>query len=265
MKANMMSWKEQMKEKPLLGCFVTFGLPELAEYTASLGFDFILIDNEHGVMEQTTLANMVRASQCEGVPAVVRCTANEYDHVQKALDFGANGVQVPLVNTAEDAKKLVSLSHYAPEGKRGTAYMPRASSYGMVEDKCAYREEANRVKLVSAHIETVEAVENLDEILKVKGIDVYFIGPGDLSSSMMLPTSDERVTKTIELCIKKITAAGRIAGTYVGSVEAARQAIGWGARYLVTDITSYMTAGARKYLKDVRTGVNSGMDVKEIY
>lgn len=86
-------WKEQMKKRPLYGCFVTFGLPDIAELTASLGFDFILIDNEHGVMEQSTLADMVRASQCVDVPAVVRCTSNSYDHVQKALDFGANGAQ----------------------------------------------------------------------------------------------------------------------------------------------------------------------------
>lgn len=264
MKANMMPWKDQMKERPLFGCFVTYGLPDLAEYTASLGFDFILIDNEHGVMEQTTLCDMVRASQCEGVPAVVRCTTNEYDHVQKALDFGANGVQVPLINTVEDAKKLVSLTHYAPLGKRGTAYLPRASAYGMIDDKCAYREEANRVKLVCAHIETVEAVKNLDEILKVDGIDVYFIGPGDLSSSMMLPTNHPRVDETIEMCVRKIVAAGKIAGTYVGTAAATKKAVEWGCRYLVTAITPYMTAGAKKYLADVKE-TGETVEVKEAY
>ncbi|WP_252198261.1 aldolase/citrate lyase family protein [Clostridium sp. MCC353] len=264
MRANMVNWKEQMKERPLFGCFVTYGLPDLAEYTASLGFDFILIDNEHGVMEQTTLCDMVRASQCEGVPAVVRCTMNEYDHVQKALDFGANGVQVPLVNTVEDAKKIVSLTHYAPLGKRGTAYLPRAAGYGMVDDKCAYREEANKVKLVSVHIETVEAVKNLDEILKVDGIDVYFIGPGDLSSSMNLPTNDPKVQETVKNCIQKIAAAGKIPGYYVGNAEATKQAMEWGARYLVTAITPYMTAGALKYLADVK-GEKGSAEVKDAY
>ena len=101
---NLTPWKEALKERTLYGCFVTYGLPDIAEVTALMGFDFLLLDNEHGVIEQSTLADMVRASQLRGVPAVVRCTMKEYDHIQKALDFGANGVQLPLVNTAEDAR-----------------------------------------------------------------------------------------------------------------------------------------------------------------
>lgn len=252
MKANMMDWKSVLYERPLFGCFVTFPLADMAEYTAALGFDFLLIDNEHGVMSQTILNEMVRASQCEGVPAVVRVATNEYDHIQKALDFGANGVQAGLINTAADAKKLVDLTHYAPMGKRGTAYLPRASSYGMVGDKVAYRQEANRVKLVSAQIETVEAIENLDEILAVDGIDVYFVGPGDLSSSMNKATNDPEVMALIESTIRRIAAARKIAGYYVGNAQDTKQAIEWGARYLVTAITPYMTAGARKYLADVK-------------
>lgn len=253
MQANLMEWKDVMKEKPLFGCFVTYPLPDLAEFTAALGFDFILIDNEHGIMTHNTLCDMVRASQGLGVPAVVRCTANEYEHVQKALDFGANGVQVPLVNTADDAKKIVRLANFAPIGQRGTAYLPRAAGYGLMSgDKGEYRRRANKVKLISAHIETVEAVANLDDILQVDGIDVFFIGPGDLSSSMDLPGDDPRVKETIKTCIQKITAAGKIAGTYVGTPEATKEAVAWGARYLVTAITGYMATGARQYLKAVR-------------
>ena len=253
MQANLVDWKSAMKDKPLFGCFVTYPLPDLAEFTAALGFDFILIDNEHGIMTHNTLCDMVRASQGIGVPAVVRCTANEYEHVQKALDFGANGVQVPLVNTVEDAKKIVKLANFAPIGQRGTAYLPRAAAYGLLDsDKGEYRRLANKVKLISAHIETVEAVKNLDDILKVDGIDVFFIGPGDLSSSMDLPGDDLRVKMTIKSCIEKIVAAGKIAGTYVGTAEDAKEVIGWGARYLVTAITGYMAAGAKKYLQDVR-------------
>lgn len=253
MQANLVDWKSTMKEKPLFGCFVTYPLPDLAEFTAALGFDFILIDNEHGIMTHNTLCDMVRASQGLGVPAVVRCTANEYEHVQKALDMGANGVQVPLVNTVEDAKKIIKLANFAPIGQRGTAYLPRAASYGLIEgDKCEYRRLANKVKLISAHIETVEAVQNLDDILKVDGIDVYFIGPGDLSSSMDLPVNDPKVKEVTKSCIQKITAAGKIAGTYVGTPEATKEAIDWGARYLVTAITGYMATGAKTYLKAVR-------------
>lgn len=252
MQANLVDWKSAMKEKPLIGCFVTYPVADLAEFTAALGFDFLVIDNEHGIMTHNTLADMVRASQGLGVPAVVRCTANEYEHVQKALDMGANGVQVPLVNTVEDAKKIIRLANFAPIGQRGTAYLPRAASYGMVSDKCEYRRLANQVKLISAHIETMEAVKNLDEILNVDGIDVYFIGPGDLSSSMNLPTDDPRVQAVTKECIEKIVAAGKIAGTYCGTVEYTKQCIEWGAHYIITAINGYMVSGAKNFLKGVR-------------
>lgn len=129
---NLTPWKEALKERTLYGCFVTYGLPDIAEVTALMGFDFLLLDNEHGVIEQSTLADMVRASQLRGVPAVVRCTMKEYDHIQKALDFGANGVQLPLVNTAEDARRVVELANYAPQGRPGHRLPPprRPVRYG---------------------------------------------------------------------------------------------------------------------------------------
>ena len=249
---NMTPWKDVMKERALYGCFVTFGLADICEYTAMLGFDFTLIDNEHGLIEKTTINDMVRASQCAGVPAVVRCPEKTYDHIQHALDMGANGIQVPLLNTAEEARTVVELSNFAPEGKRGVAYLPRASSYGLVEDKMAYKEQANRVKLISCQVETTEAIENLDSLLAVDGIDVYFVGPADLSTSMGTTTDDPEFRMILEKTIKRIVAAGKIAGYYVGTPEQAKEAESWGARFLVTSLNSYMTAGARSFLKVVR-------------
>ena len=258
-------WKDKMESAPLIGCFVTFASPDMAEFTARMGFDFLLIDNEHGVMEQSVLADMVRASQCAGVPAVIRCTEKSYDHIQKALDFGANGIQLPLVNSAEDAKKVVDMSNFPPEGKRGVAFLPRAAGYGLTEDKKAYLKKANETKLVCCQVETKEAVDHLDEILDVDGIDVYFIGPGDLSTSVGMNTSDPEFLELVEHTIRRITAAGKTAGYYVGSAKAAEQAIGWGAKYLVTAVTPYMAAGARKFLADVRTGKENEMEVKDAY
>lgn len=262
---NLYPWKNVMKEKPLIGCFVTFALPDIAEYTAALGFDFLLIDNEHGVMEQSVLADMVRASQCAGVPAVIRCTEKSYDHIQKALDFGANGIQLPLVNTAEDAKKVVDMANFPPQGRRGVAFLPRAAAYGLTEDKKAYLKQANDSKMVCCQVETKDALDHLDEILAVDGIDVYFIGPGDLSTSLSMNTTDPEFLKIVEDTIRKITAAGKTAGYYVGNVTAAKQAVAWGARYLVTAITPYMAAGAKKFLMDLRTGENNQVEVKDAY
>lgn len=258
-------WKNQMKEKPLIGCFVTFALPDIAEYTAMLGFDFVLIDNEHGVMEQSTIADMVRASQCAGVPAVVRCTEKSYDHIQKALDFGANGIQLPLVNTAKEARQVVAMGNFPPEGKRGVAFLPRAAGYGMVADKKAYLKTANDTKLLCCQVETKEALDHLGEILAVDGIDVYFIGPGDLSVSMGMNTTDPEFLALIEQTIGRITAAGKTAGYYVGNAAAAKQAISWGARYLVTAITPYMTAGAAGFLQNVREEAAGDVAVMDAY
>lgn len=251
---NLTPWKEALKERTLYGCFVTYGLPDIAEVTALMGFDFLLLDNEHGVIEQSTLADMVRASQLRGVPAVVRCTMKEYDHIQKALDFGANGVQLPLVNTAEDARRVVELANYAPQGRRGTAYLPRAARYGMVEDKRAYLRQANDTKLVCCQVETRQAVENLDGILEVDGVDVYFIGPGDLAASYGEPAGSPKMLELTERMIRRIVAAGKTAGYYVGTPEAARQAEEWGARYLVTAVNQYMVSGGRSFLSQVRGG-----------
>ena len=262
---NLTAWKDRMKEETLYGCFVTFALPDIAEYTAMLGFDFLLIDNEHGVMEQSTLADMVRASQCAGVPAVVRCTEKSYDHIQKALDYGANGIQLPLVNTAEDARRVVDMANFPPAGRRGTAFLPRAASYGLVEDKKAYLKKANETKLVCCQVETKEALDHLDEILAVEGIDVYFIGPGDLSTSLGMNTTDPEFLAVVERTIGRIVAAGRTAGYYVGNAKAAAQAESWGARYLVTAITPYMAAGAKKFLSDVRTGTEHEIRVQDAY
>lgn len=262
---SLSMWKEKMNEGVLVGCFVTFAHPDIAEFTAMLGFDFLLIDNEHGVMEQSVLADMVRASQCAGVPAVVRCTEKSYDHIQKALDFGANGIQIPLVNTAEDARQVVSMSLFPPEGKRGVAFLPRAAGFGLAEDKKAYLARANASRMLCCQVETKEALKNLDEILTVEGIDVFFIGPGDLSASVGMNTTDSEFLALVETSIKKITAAGRTAGYYVGSAAAARQAMDWGVKYLVTAITPYMAAGARKFLDDVRTGKDHAMFIKDAY
>lgn len=251
---NLTHWKEELRERTLYGCFVTYALPDLAEATAMMGFDFLLLDNEHGVIGQNVLADMVRASQCRGVPAVVRCAMKEYDHIQKALDFGANGIQLPLVNTAADARRVVDMANYFPQGHRGTAYMPRSAHFGMLEDKRAYLREANACKLVSCQVETRQAVENLDEILAVDGIDVYFIGPGDLAASYDEPTCSPRMLEITEKAIRRIAAAGKTAGYYVGTPEAAQQAEAWGARFLVTAVNQYMTAGGKSFLSRVRGG-----------
>ncbi|MBO0456003.1 hypothetical protein JZO77_04535 [Enterococcus hulanensis] len=264
MKINK-NWKSQMLDKPLFGCFVTYGLPDIAEFTASLGFDFLLIDNEHGVMEQSVILDMVRASQGMNVPAVVRCESSEFGQIQKSLDFDANGVQMPLVNTKKQAQKVVELANFPPVGKRGVAFLPRAAQFGLINDKKRYLEEANRTKFVCCQIETRQSLENLDDILTVEGIDVFFIGPGDLSVSLGMNTSDEEFIEILKNTVQKIVSNGRVAGCYVGNYKEAERAISWGATYLVTAITPYMAAGAQQFLNAVQKKDTSEVKVMNAY
>ena len=133
----------------------------------------------------------------------------------------------------------------------------------MVEDKRAYLQQANAAKLVCCQVETRQAVENLDELLQVDGGDVYFIGPGDLAASYEEPTGSPKMLALTEQMIRRIVAAGKIAGYYVGTPEAAKQAETWGARYLVTAVNQYMVAGGRSFLSRVRGGEK--VDVASAY
>lgn len=247
-------WKQKLKSTPQLGCFVTFASPAIAEFTALAGFDFTLIDNEHGCMNQETLEDMVRASQGVGVPSIVRVPYNRAELGRRSLDFGANGIQVPLIDTLADALDVASYTHFPPIGKRGVAFLTRAANYGMTSNKQAYLDNANKNNIIVAHIETVESLQNLDAILDVEDIDVLFVGPGDLAISMGYAhnPNDEKVINTINQTLEKIAKAGKIAGTYVGDSERAKQAINCGANYIVTALTQFMVNGAKNFLTQTR-------------
>lgn len=124
-------FKQRLREQPLHGCFVTFPGAAITEFTAAIGFDFVLIDNEHGNMNPETLEDTVRASHCQQVPCLVRVPYNRPEYLRKALDFGADGVQVPLVNTVQDALDANLPTLFPPQGERGVAFLPRAANYGL--------------------------------------------------------------------------------------------------------------------------------------
>lgn len=245
--------KEVMKERPVIGCFVNFASGDIAEMTARIGFDFILIDNEHGVMDSQIINDMIRGAQYQGADAVVRCADADYAHIQKALDMGADGIQIPLVNTMERASEVYRLSKYPPEGTRGMSFTCRAAEFGMCGNKVEYRKYANENLLTVIQIETLQAIKNLDEILKVPGIDVLFVGPGDLSTAMGMPDYNQpEVQELLEKTIRKIAASGKIAGIFAGDAESTNRAKEWGARYIETSIASYMISGGKAYLEKVQ-------------
>ena len=194
----------------LFGTIVTLPTPSTAEILADLGFDWLFIDGEHGPLETCEMLAILQAVG-DRVPCIVRVPQAQEVAIKKVLDLGAAGIIVPQVNSAEDAASVVGFARYAPLGSRGVG-LARAHGYGMRFQE--YMETANDQIAVVVQAEHVQAVENIDAIVKVPGIDAVLVGPYDLSASLgkMGLIDDPVVTGAID----RITDACRGAGVPLG-------------------------------------------------
>lgn len=168
-----------------VGIFIASIDPSTTEIAADAGFDFTVIDNEHGPLDRLTVLSHVRAAEASGIVPLVRILNNADDTIQAMLDVGAKGVVVPKVGTAEDAARIVAAARYAPEGKRGMCPACHDGRYSIADFSNRMRIR-NREALVIPIIETREGVENIESIVAVEGMDIIFFGPGDLSADMGL-------------------------------------------------------------------------------
>jgi 4-hydroxy-2-oxoheptanedioate aldolase len=183
----------------------------LVELLGHLGFDGVFLDAEHGPAGWEDLEHMIRAAELAGSTSVVRVHEGDAATITRALDRGAGGIQVPHVNTAAQAEAVVRHAKFAPLGHRG--WSGWRGAWGM--DPRDYARTANAETLVAIMLEEVEALDNLDEILRVEHVDVFFVAPGDLAQSMGLPgeTGHPTVRAAIDDALRRIRSAGRIAGT----------------------------------------------------
>jgi 2-keto-3-deoxy-L-rhamnonate aldolase RhmA len=170
--------------KPKIGTWITLNHPSIAEILADAGFDWLCIDMEHSVTDYSEAQQLILAIQSKGIKAYVRVGENNTRIIKRVLDAGADGIIVPSVNSAFEAKKAVDAVKYPPFGKRGVG-LARAQSFGFgFED---YRDNKSKdIKLI-VQIEHIDAIKELDEIISIDGIDGTFIGPYDLSGSMGKP------------------------------------------------------------------------------
>jgi 2-keto-3-deoxy-L-rhamnonate aldolase RhmA len=167
--------------KPAIGSWLGSSDPYCVEMMAGLGFDWLIIDMEHIPLSQESLRNMLMACKGSESDVIVRVSLNSRNYIQAALDLGAHGVMVPMVNSTDDAEHAVQFARYPPLGRRGFGPL-RASQYG--KNQADYRKSANDETLLFVQIETPEAVKNAEAILKVEGVDGLFIGNGDLMNFM---------------------------------------------------------------------------------
>jgi 4-hydroxy-2-oxoheptanedioate aldolase len=252
MRSNTLKQKLQDKQV-VVGSFVYIPSAALAEIVGQLGFDFVVIDMEHGPIDAVVAEDMVRAVELAGATPIIRVTRNAPHLILRALDIGAQALHVPDIDTREDAEAAVASSKYGPEGTRGLAGV-RAAGYGLSQPLADYAAQANRETMVIAHIESVGSVENLDDLLAVDGIDVYYLGPQDMSNSLGIPgqAKDPRVVKLVEDSIRRISGAGKTAGCIATESDVARRYIELGARYIATHVVRFMAAGSGRFMSDVR-------------
>ncbi len=239
--------------QPALGVSVMIPSPQVVEMVGRLGFDWVLIDCEHGTIGLESVELMAMAAEVSGLTPIVRPETNDPAAISRVLDRGALGVQVPHVNTAADARRTVEAARFHPLGRRGLAAATRPAGYGYGVSMDGYVEEANREVLVCVQLEELEALRNLDEILRVEGVDVFFLGPSDLSQSLGLPGQGgaPEVQAAMARAFAAIVAAGRVAGS-AGSAEAIARYLEQGCLYAYTHLPSLLAAGAAGFLHHVR-------------
>jgi 4-hydroxy-2-oxoheptanedioate aldolase len=213
--------------------------PDLVDQVGPLGVDAIWIEGEHGPIDFGRIPDLTRACDLWGMTSVVRVNALDYGTIYRTLDLGAQAICVPHIDTAEHARAFVEAAKFAPLGRRGL--FTSRQGYGVPD----YLSIANDHTLLIALIEDIRAVENLDAILEVDHIDVFFVAPSDLAASMgkIGRIGDPAVVETIETTLKRIVAAGRNAGTMLVNNEKSEHYTAMGVRFLATSIMPWLSKG----------------------
>lgn len=203
-----MQLKSKLSQGELtIGSWITLGHPAIAEIMAAAGFDWLVLDMEHSVLELSEIQTLIQVLDGQQCPAIVRLTSNHPDQIKRVMDAGATGVMVPMVKSAADAKAAVQSVYYPPRGQRGVG-LARAQGYGARFQQ--YRGWLEDNAVIVAMIEHVDAVKAIDEILAVDGIDAYIIGPYDLSGSMGRP--GELNHPDVQSAIARVLEAGQRSG-----------------------------------------------------
>lgn len=245
--------------RPQVGLWLSMGDAYSAELCATAGFDWLLIDNEHAPNDvRSTLAQLQAVAPYGGQP-VVRALQGEAAAIKQLLDIGAQTLLVPMVDTPEQAATVVAATRYPPHGIRGVgAAVARASRWNQRPD---YVHHANQEVCLLVQAETATALDNLEAICAVEGVDGVFIGPADLAASLghLGNPSHPEVQSAIETAIRTVVRSGKAAGTLTGDVEQARRFLELGATFVAVglDVTLLVQA-ARQRAADF--GLNCGTE-----
>ncbi len=255
---NIQTIKSRLKEKKLTtGGWNMIGHPAAAEILARSGFDWIVIDMEHGLVPWSGLMAHIMAIQSHGSAALVRLPANRKEYFQRALDTGADGVIVPNIRSPQDAAAARQAAKYAPEGRRGVG-IARAHGFGPGFD--AYIQHANADTLLVFQIEDIQAMDALDVILETPGLDATLIGPYDLSGTMGLAgqTRHPRMLEVIGEIVKKAVQKNVATGIHLVDPSEAefQSAVHQGMQFIALGLDTLMLSQAAGQIQMFRQNIS---------
>ena len=230
---------ETFKEKLNNGAIGIFSKTSDPAYIEGMGFagaDFVILDLEHGPNTIQATQNLIRAAQVSGIFPIVRVKEDNASVMAEALDIGAGGIQVPQISSKDAAIDVIKRTKFSPLGERGVCRFVRAANYSS-KDRFQYFKDAND-SIIVLQIEGQEGIDNLDEILSVKGIDVIFIGPYDLSQSLGIvgEINHPLVEKKMLEIVKKCNEKNIIVGTFTDTVENAKKWRNLGVKYIAHSV-----------------------------
>jgi 4-hydroxy-2-oxoheptanedioate aldolase len=255
MAANRLKAKLAAGE-PGLGCSLMFPAPHIVEMLGYAGFDWVLLDCEHGSLSPADVELMAMAADAAGITPIARPRTNSAYDIQTVMDRGVMGVQVPHVNTADDARRAVNAVRFGPTSIRSLAAGTRPDRWGFGGKMADFAEAQNARSLVCIQFEHPQALENIDAILQVEGVDVFFIGPSDLSQAMGHPGNPAApaVAAAIAGALDKIVRAGKTPGM-PATADSVGRLVGSGVRYIYTHLPAILASGAGAYFRSAKAGL----------
>jgi 2-dehydro-3-deoxyglucarate aldolase len=251
--------KQKLKNKQLtIGSWITIGSTSIAEILANAGYDWLVVDLEHTTISLDQAGELIRTIELSGVSSLVRLTSNNENQIKRVMDAGAQGIVVPMVKSEQDAKSAVAATRYPPLGNRGVG-LSRAQGYGASFSKyLSWQSGFDDGPVVIVQIEHIDAVSNLKEILGVKGVDAFIIGPYDLSCSMGIPGEFEhpKFKQTIKNIMRISSEVGAVSGLHIvePDIEELSTSINDGYRFIAYSVDIRMLdIAARKGVNKANT------------
>ena len=237
----------------VFGPFVSLPAPGLVEIFAHAGFDLVVVDFEHGPINVETAENMVRAANASRIASAIRVLANTPEHIAAALDLGTDAVVVPHITCEADAAAAVDAARFAPAGSRGVAPFGRAASYSAKMDDGFY-DDANEAVIVNVLLEGPDAIDNLDPLLEMPGLDVISLAPFDLSQALGVTGQIDHplVVETVAEACRKAQGHGKVICFFADEPSAAGPWLERGVRWLTATVDAHMIyTAARRFVVEL--------------